>query len=133
MIPDEHGWYWALITQTGQWCMAHVHTGVEMVRLYDGNDPSDPQYNDLDEESLVSRYGPIEWHGPIHCPGGDFGQHTILVDRDTMLNAQETKTAIVIEHFDFRFCPWHTEQLTRVRAMSESEASLLAYGDHYGN
>lgn len=128
MIPDEHGWYWVKIARTGQWCMAHVHTGAEMVRIYDGNDPSDPQYEELDEEALVCRYGPLDWHGPIHCPGGDFGQDTVLLSEETLRAARKSKAAVVLEDYDFSACHGRSESVTKVRIVCEEDAAEQCYG-----
>lgn len=136
MTPDEHGWYWVKIVVTGQWCMAHVHTGREQIRMFDGDDPSDPQYiSNLDEEQADKRYGPLEWHGPIHCPGGDFGQETVLLSEETLKAAHESKAAVVLEHYDFSECDGDgiAGRVTKVKVVSEDAAHEQCYGRRDAN
>lgn len=106
-LPDEQGWYWCNLLATGEWCMAFVDTGREMVFLL-GGDSADgftgPSRHAWDDNSIAGDLGAIHWYGPITCPGGDFGGTTVLIDEERHLQAQREKKAIVLTYVDFRHC-----------------------------
>lgn len=119
--PDESGWYWTK-DEAGEWAMAYVDADGEAIWRFpaasytaDVFEPHDP-------------HGIREWHGPIVCPGGDFGGITVLCDEDLRREAETQNKVIGIKHFDFRHCDdeKHGAAITVSGLYSREEAIQLA-------
>jgi hypothetical protein len=104
---------------------ANVERGWVMVDEADLGGPS--FFCDLDERNINHAYGSLEWHGPIYCPGGDFGQETVLLAEETIKAAQEDGAVVVLEHYDFRFAAGRGETITKVRLTSVADIDERAF------
>jgi len=100
-LPDEQGWYWCHHQESDRWCMAFVNMNRETVTLFDGVDPRNDQIEyPMDEFENSDRH----WYGPFHCPGTDFGQHTIVMEEALHREASKSGEAIVVTYVDFQHC-----------------------------
>lgn len=128
-LPDEQGWYWCKMLTTGRWHMAFVDTGEEAVLFYGDIDETGQRrcpYN-YDEDHIRSEFGEIEWHGPITCPGGDFGSETVLPSESLHQEARDEKKVIAITYLDFYYCrdEGHGASMTISRLVTRDEAQTL--------
>ena len=100
-LPDEHGWYWSKSPSDGDWCMAFVNMNRETVTLFDGVAPRNDQIEyPMDEFENSDRH----WYGPFQCPGGDIGQHTLVIDEQLHEEAEASGDAIVLTYVDYQHC-----------------------------
>ncbi len=126
-LPDEQGWYWCKILTDGTWRMIFVDQHSESIVAF-AEDPTDgPCGNYCDADDVDKNYGEIEWHGPITCPGGDFGSETILPSETLHQEARQEKKVMAIMYFDFYYCreDGHGSSLAITRVLTRGEASAL--------
>lgn len=127
-LPDETGWYWCKRVDGDIWMMGFVDTCDESLLLLDPDPPSDvPCKYPLDADDIQQEFGEIEWHGPITCPGGDFGSETILPSESLHQEARDEKKVIAITYLDFCYCrdEGHGASLTISRVVTRDEAQAL--------
>lgn len=125
-LPDETGWYWAYRVDANEWLMVFVDCGVrERIFVYGGEDGTGPHRFDYDDEQLTIELGRLQWYGKINCPGGDFGNETVIISQEMRALANQERKAIVLTHVDYRHCDdeRHGANITSVSVMSREEAT----------
>ena len=126
--PDEQGWFWTKANDTGTWNMAFASTATEMITLFDGfEDQKENTEIPMSDFDFCDRH----WYGPFNCPGGDFGQHTIVIEEGLHEQAELSGEAIVIQHVDFAHCPKADAMgsITITSRRSAVEAKNLIYSE----
>ena len=100
-LPDEQGWYWCR-SRHDCWSVAFVSTRDEVVAFFDEDEPfHNPATFNFDAPNVA---GVVEWYGPFHCPGGDFGEHSVVPCAELREKARMEGKAIGIQYVDFRAC-----------------------------
>jgi hypothetical protein len=122
-VPDEHGFYW--LRMGSVWYLAFVDTGEEEVRLISDDGKAKCGTFALDSAELDKTAN--AWFGPLNCPGGDFGSHTVVLDEELMMNAAQMKKAMVLQHIDYRFCAdeKHRASITSTGVYTREEADKV--------
>ena len=121
-LPDDHGMYWAN-TRHDEWLLAYVDTGSEQVVMF--SEDFNPSYRDVYEFDEFPKGLVRAWYGPFACPGGEFGEQTVVAAEEDHQRAKRNKEAIVIVHVDFRYCreDKHGASITSVATMPRDKAN----------
>ncbi len=120
-LPDESGWYWFKFVETGEWNVAHIDCERERITVFIDSDPSQ-----VDACSPCEMNSDRQWYGPFHCPGTDFGQHTIVVAEEDHQKAERNGEAIVVTYADFRHCDDLHSSIAVIGTCSEEQAKAIA-------
>lgn len=99
-IPDTEGWYW-IMDNDCEWRMAFVDTSNESVFVLPGDIRGGCSVSRLAFAEVSERF---DWYGPFSCPGGDFGDTTIVPSEDLCRDAAASGKAIVITYANYKFC-----------------------------
>jgi hypothetical protein len=139
--PNETGWYWVQEDDSaGSWSMAFLDC--------DGDDPvlylidqaqvgrgrpkvwamesvEEREYWQADDGTSEATIR--QWHGPIECPGGDFGSQTVLFAAEDHERARASGGVLGLRCMDFRYCrdEKSSARITVVGVYSREEAAVL--------
>lgn len=111
--PLDSGWYW-VENDRGEWFMVCYDADREIMRAaFDADDSQSRHPGNI-----------AAWHGPFNCPGGPFGEVTVVPPDETQKLAKAEGKAIVIQHVCYRHCDdeKHGSSVTVVSIMSRDKA-----------
>ena len=109
--------------------MTLVNMDRETITLFDGVEPqrgqSEYPIEDFDGSERL-------WYGPFHCPGGDFGEHTIGMDVEMHMRATAEKKAMCLTYVDYEHCEeeHYSGSIAITEVRSAADASALISMSH---